>query len=146
MAANTRFAVALHALTALAWLGEARTSEELARGTVNTNPVVLRRILTRLVKAGMLEAHPGKKGGFRLARAPRTIDLAAVYRAVEGDEGLLGIHANPEVKSCPVSCAIRPVLDDVFREAEDALTRSLAGRRVSDVVGRIPSVSRGARA
>ena len=145
MAANTRFAVALHALTALAWLGEERTSEELARGTVNTNPVVLRRILARLVKAGILEAQPGNRGGFRLARAPRTIDLAGVYRAVEGEEGLLGIHANPEVKTCPVSCAIRPVLDDLFREAEAALARSLAGKRLSDLVERIPSAARGGR-
>jgi Rrf2 family protein len=142
MAGNTRFAVALHALAALAWLGEAQTSEQLARGTVNTNPVVLRRILARLVKAGILEAQPGKQGGFRLARAPRAIDLASVYRAVEGEEDLLAIHANPEVKSCPVSCAIKPVLDDVFREAEAALSRSLAGRRLSDVIDRIPSAGR----
>ncbi len=137
MAANTRFAVALHALAALAFLGEGRTSEELAHGTVNTNPVVLRRILARLVKAGILEAQPGKKGGFRLARAPRAVDLAAVYSAVEGQQRLLGIHANPPVASCPISCGIRPVLDSTFREAEGALIRSLAGRKLSDLVASV---------
>jgi Rrf2 family protein len=137
MAGNTRFAMALHALAALAWMGGARTSAELAR-SVNTNPVVLRRILARLVKAGVLEAQPGKRGGFRLARSPRAIDLATVYRAVEEDDALLAVHTNPAVKSCAVSCAIKPVLDDVFRDAEAALARSLAGRRLSDVLDRIP--------
>jgi hypothetical protein len=49
------------------------------------------------------------------------------------------------VKTCPVSCAIRPVLDDLFREAEAALARSLAGKRLSDLVERIPSAARGGR-
>jgi Rrf2 family protein len=137
MAANTRFAVALHLLAALGYAGEARSSEELGAGTVGTHPVVLRRILSRLVKAGLVEAQAGRSGGFRLSRPPAAIDLAAVYRAVE-DDGLFAVHENAVVKSCPVSVAIRPVLTGVFDGAESAVKRYLAGKRLSDLLDRIP--------
>lgn len=140
MAANTRFAVALHLLTALGYAREARSSEELGAGTVGTHPVVLRRILSRLVKAGLVEAQAGRSGGFRLARPPAAIDLAAVYHAVE-DDRLFAVHENAVVKSCPVSVAIRPLLSGVFEGAENALGRYLAGRRLSEVLDRIPRYS-----
>lgn len=136
MSTNSRFAVAVHALVALAYMGAPATSEQLASNTVNTNAVVLRRILARLVKAGILEAQAGKTGGFRLAREPRSIDLGAVWLAVE-DGGVFGIHENAAVPSCPVSCAIKPILTDVFSSAETALQRSLSGTKLSDLLGRV---------
>ncbi len=145
MAANTRFAVALHLLTALAWLGGVQSSEVLAAGTVNTNPVVLRRILGRLVRAGLVEAHPGKSGGFRLARPASRIRLLDVYRAVDED-GLFAIHDHPEIKACPVSCGIRPALAEVFAETQAALEASLRRTRLSDLVRRIPGEPLAARA
>ncbi len=59
-----------------------------------------------------------------------------MYRAVE-DEGLFGIHANPALAGCPVSSAIKPVLGEIFREAEAAATGALAGRRLSDLLARL---------
>jgi len=136
MSTNSRFAVAVHTLVALAYIGGPATSEQLAGNTVNTNPVVLRRILARLVKAGILEAQAGKTGGFRLAREPRSIDLASVWLAVE-DGGVFGIHENAAMPSCPVSCGIKPLLAEVLEDAETALQKSLSGRKLSDLLGRI---------
>jgi hypothetical protein len=61
----------------------------------------------------------------------------SIYRAVE-DDRLFAVHENAVVKSCPVSVAIRPVLSDVFEGAESAVRRYLAGKRLSDVLDRIP--------
>jgi Rrf2 family protein len=141
MSANSRFAVAVHALVALAYVGGPATSEQLASNTVNTNPVVLRRILARLVKAGILEAQAGKTGGFRLAREPRSIDLASVWSAVE-EGGVFGIHENAAVQSCPVSCGIKPLLSEVLDDAESALRQSLSGRKLSELLGRIQGSDR----
>ncbi len=136
MSANSRFAVAVHSLVALAYVGGPMTSGQLAENTVNTNPVVLRRILARLVRAGIVEGQSGKSGGFSLGRDPRSIDLSEVYAAVE-DGGVFGVHANAVVPSCPVSRAIRPALREVFRSAESALRESLAGVSLADLVRKV---------
>jgi Rrf2 family protein len=148
MAANTRFAVGVHLLTSLAWAGGTLTSEELA-GSVVTNAVVLRRILSRLEKAGLVAGHPGRRGGFTLARPASAITLLDVHRAV-GGEGLFAVHANKEAKHCPVSACIKGVLADVFTKAEGAAEGELRRVRLSDVVARVPAsgekrVSRGPR-
>jgi len=83
MTTSSRYAVALHVLVALADLGgEGATSELLAR-SVNTNPVVVRRILGMLVQAGLVAGKGGRGGGYHLAREPKRIPLDAVLRAVE---------------------------------------------------------------
>src|SRR5689334_17343862 len=103
MAANTRFAVALHLLVALAYAGgEGRTSEALSK-SVTTNPVVVRRLLGLLAKAGFVQGRGGRSGGYELARKPAKITLDAVFRAVEPD-GVLALHENPANEACVVSC------------------------------------------
>lgn len=136
MAANTRFAVGVHLLTALAYAGGTMTSEELAASVV-TNAVVLRRILARLENAGLVQGHPGRKGGFALARPPAAITLLDVHRAVGGD-GLFAVHTNREARNCPVSSCIKGVLAEVFSKAEGAAERELRRVRLADVVARVP--------
>ena len=139
MAANSRFAVAVHVLASLAWLRGTHTSEELAE-SVNTNPVVVRRILRRLVEAGIVHAQPGRNGGFGLARPAAAIRLDEVYRVVE-EVRLFAVHANRETKRCPVSCGIKGVLKDLFDDAEGAAMVSLGKTRLSDVIEGISSAS-----
>src|SRR5947209_16981319 len=99
MVASSRFAVALHVLVALAHGSESgATSEQLAT-SVSTNPVVVRRILGALVRAGLVSGQGGRSGGYRLARDPSRIRLSDVHRAVE-PQGVLALHENPENKAC----------------------------------------------
>lgn len=45
----------------------------------------LPQVLSDLQRAGLVEAAPGRAGGYRLARAPESISLLEVIEAVEGD-------------------------------------------------------------
>jgi Rrf2 family protein len=45
----------------------------------------LPQVLTDLSRAGLVEAAPGRSGGYRLKRDPATITLLEVIEAVEGD-------------------------------------------------------------
>ena len=124
MAANSRFAMAVHILSLLASRGrELQTSSALA-ASVNTNPVVVRRLLAELTRAGLVESVEGKAGGSRLARRPRAITLGDVYKAL-GDESLFALHQNPAKKSCKISCAVKPILKVVFSRAEAAACAEL---------------------
>src|SRR5271166_34715 len=91
MSRSSRFVVATHVLSLLAFgEGEAMTSEYIA-GSVNTNPVVVRRILALLVKAGLVGSQEGAGGGVRLAKPAHSINLRDVYVAVEPDP-LFALH------------------------------------------------------
>ena len=136
MTTSSRYAVALHVLVALANLGgEGATSELLAK-SVNTNPVVVRRILGMLVQAGLVAGKGGRGGGYRLAREPKRIALDAVLRAVE-PAGIFPLHENPENKACTISCSIKEVLGGVFARAESSLQERLHETSVADLLRRV---------
>ena len=95
MRTSCRFAMAVHVLAVLAYKeGDPVTSAMLA-GSVNTNPVIIRRLLLSLQRARLVETRKGAGSGSRLSRSPGRINLAEVYRAVEAVEPF----ASPSPKS-----------------------------------------------
>ena len=132
----TRFAVAIHVLLLLAsgQLNGPATSLRLAR-SVNTNPVVVRRITGLLARAGLVRVRRGP-GGAELARAAEDISLGDVWRAVNpgGCRPLLPIHGNPN-PACLVGCSIHAVLGDAFAAAEAAMQASLRQTTLANLVG-----------
>lgn len=132
MAANSRFAVATHIMTALAVKDEKVTSAYLAN-SINTNPVVVRRILSELQKAGLVSTESGRSGGALLAKRSNAITLFDVYAAVdEGD--LFAYNPNDPNKQCRLSCKMKSVLTPVFAAAQAALAEKLKKIKLSDLV------------
>jgi Rrf2 family protein len=134
MGASCRFAFAVHVLTMLASNpGRGLTSEEIAR-SVNTNPVVIRRLLSSLSRAGLIATRHGAGAGSRLSRAPEAIRLDAVYVAVEPSPAF-SFHPHLPNRRCPVGRKIEKVLEGVFVSAQRALEEALARRTMADVLG-----------
>lgn len=130
---SSRVAVAVHVLAYMAWKrSEAQTSERLA-SSVNTNPVVVRRIIGSLRNAGMVSVQPGVGGGATLAREPADITLLDVYRAVEDDEELFSLHPSEPSRACNVGGNIRDVLRPIFCRAHRAMEGVLAEVTIADV-------------
>ena len=133
MAANCRFAFAVHILSVLALKrNEGVTSDTLA-GSVNTNPVVIRRIVSTLQQAGLVATVKGAHGGVKLAASPENISLGAVYRAMGSPASFSGHRHEPDQR-CPVGRNIVLVLDEVFASAQAALDDALSRRTIADVV------------
>jgi Rrf2 family protein len=129
---SSRVAVAVHVLTYLAWRrDEAVTSERIA-SSVNTNPVVVRRIVGALRNAGLVSVQPGVGGGAQLAREPDGITMLDVYRAVEEKDELFAVHADP-CRNCDIGNNIRQVLQGVFCQAHQAMQAVLAHVTIADV-------------
>jgi Rrf2 family protein len=121
--ANTQFAVAVHAMTLLAYAPDDRVSSERIAVSTGANAVYVRRVLGRLRNTGFVSSIPGVHGGWRLAREPEAITLGDVWRVIEGDDGLLGVHAaNPE---CPVGRDIQQTLSAIDRRAAMAVQATL---------------------
>jgi Rrf2 family protein len=121
---SSRFAVAVHVLAYMTWRRSEPVTSERVAASVNTNPVVVRRILGALRNAGMVTAQPGVGGGAQLAREPERITLLDVYRAVEGDE-LFALHAQQPCRQCDVGGNIQGVLQGVFQRASAAMEAEL---------------------
>ena len=134
---NSRFAVAMHVLALLAIENkdEPTTSEYLAR-SASTHPVVIRRILGTLRKAGLVTVQPGSRGGSSLARYPELITLLEVYRAV-GEGGLFSLGSRRPNPYCICGRNIQPILADVFCKAEKAVEETLAGITVAQLAQEI---------
>ena len=131
---SSRFAVAVHILALHATCeDEQPLTSEFVAASVNTNPVVVRRLLGRLRTKGLVEVRPGPGGGSRLARSPERLRLAEVYRAVE-DEGLLAMHRHGPNPRCPVGAHIQAALAGVLAEAEAGLLKALERRTLGDVL------------
>ena len=136
MAANSRMTIAVHALAWMA-LAQRQGHEVLTSGqvaaSVNTNPVIIRRCLGDLRRAGLVSVSHGAGAGWSLARAPAEITLLEVHDAV-GPEPPFGLHhAEPNLE-CPVGRGIRPALSQVYGQIEQGMRRELAGVTVADVL------------
>jgi Rrf2 family protein len=134
MQISSRFSVGVHVLTLLATNppGELLTSDRMA-GSVNTNPVVIRRILGQLKKAGLVEVRAAA-GGTYLRRDPATITLLDVYRAVDVVEArLFSVHEHPNPQ-CVVGRNIQAALDGTLARAQAALEQELAVTTLAQVV------------
>jgi Rrf2 family protein len=130
---SSRFVVASHVLTLLAMFSERELTSEQIAGSVNTSPVVIRRLLGQLRTAGLVRAQAGKSGGYALARPPADIRLDAVYRAVE-QQPLFRGHPQPPNRKCPVGANILGSLEPVLAPAEQALIDALGRSTVADLL------------
>lgn len=136
MAANTRFAVAVHTLGMLAFGDELNvTSDDVAK-SVGTNPVVVRRLLAQLTRQGLVTVKLGAAGGARLTRSPEQITLADIYRAL--DEGpLFQVPMLGETHECAVGRNVGPILTGVLLKAEKGLLAELQTVTLADVIGKV---------
>ena len=133
----TRFAVAVHILMLLASCQDGRATSLCLARSVNTNPVVVRRITRLLARAGLISVRRGP-GGAALLRPSEAISLCDVWRAVNPgqDRPLLPLHARPD-PACPVGRSVHAVLGQAFGSAEEALHEALGRTTLASLVGRL---------
>ncbi|MEU6716728.1 Rrf2 family transcriptional regulator [Nonomuraea sp. NPDC046802] len=136
MGLSSRSAVAIHALTMLARWGEkSLTSAEIA-DSLESNPVLVRRILGSLRDAGLVWSTEGRNGGWSLARAPREITLHDAYSAVEAGP-ILSRHAHPPSAECEVGRHIQGLLEGEFRDAERAMEERLGRTTIAHLLRQV---------
>lgn len=136
MAANSRLTIAVHVLTWMALAareGKRVVTSERVAVSVNTNPVVIRRVLGELRAAGLVDVRRGSGAGWSLARAPEDVSLLDVREAV-GETGSFGMHAALPNQECPVGRGIQPALQQVYDELDEAVIERLRAVSIADVL------------
>jgi len=137
MTISSRFSVAIHILSLLEINKDGISTSEYISGSVNTNPVVIRRIMGMLNKAGLVEVRTGVAGS-KLSRPLDQITLLDVYRAVHvvEEDGLFAVHDHPN-PDCPVGKNIQSTIEPIFSLAQKAMENTLAAVTLKDVVNDI---------
>lgn len=133
MRASCRFAMAVHVLAVLAYQEGDRATSACLAISVNTNPVIIRRLLLSLQKAKLVETSKGAGAGSRLTRSPRRINMAEIYRSVEAAESFSSPAKKPNA-DCPVGSCIIEALAAIFNSAQKAMEQDLAKTTLADVI------------
>lgn len=134
--ANSQFAMAVHVLTMLADNCDERVKSSYLAKSVNTNAVVIRRLLSDLHEAGLVVSRTGYSGGTCLTKDPEDINLLEIYRAVSHGE-VFSLHRQKPDKDCPVGKNIESVLCNLQKEIDKAIDERLGNYTLRDIISMV---------
>jgi len=133
---NVQFSVASHVMAVLgSHAGEPMRSTEMAE-SVNADPSFVRRVVSKLAKAGLVATHRGKNGACSLGRPAAEITLLDIYRASEAPQAC-SVHGYSVTSGCNVSENIKGCLGALLQEAQNGFEQTLAKKTLADLVGDI---------
>ena len=121
---KSKFAISVHILTLLSTSEEEWTSSEYIAGSMNANPALVRKELSALREAGLVESKEGKSGGSRLRKPASQIRMSEVFEAVK-EEHVFGFSPNLPNPECPVGRGINDALDGLFTEIDVTIGNKL---------------------
>lgn len=125
------FSIAIQALLVLAKNDGLYPSSKLA-DKLDSESAFLRKILSNLVKAGLIQAKEGRDGGYSLAKEPNQIVLADIYAAIKSEpfsKGFLDVNS----KECfDPSCLI--ALCNLKTEMESWIINGLKEKTLADLL------------
>lgn len=110
------------------------TSEWLA-GSININPVIVRKELSVLREAGLIVSRQGKEGGTMLAKNTDAIKISDIYLAVK-NTGVLGKKNNNPNSACPVGKEINKHLNALFSETDQLVLNFLGDKTLQEFLER----------
>ena len=135
MQISSRFTIAIHMLTCMeTFKKDYKITSDFLASSINVNPVIIRRILSQLREADIIEVKRGT-GGAMIARPLTDITFLDIYYAVEciEENTLFHFHENPS-PDCPVGKNIHNILDDKLVRVQKAMERELKAITKADVM------------
>ena len=134
MQISSRFTIALHIFTCVeTFKNDYKITSDFLAGSINTNPVIIRKILTQLKNAGLITVARGT-GGISPTRPLKEISFYEVYQAIEPVENgdLFNFHSSPNPQ-CPVGKNIHALLDDKLKTIQLAMENEMKKYTLDDL-------------
>lgn len=142
MKRDSRLSGVLHILLHMVRQPGPQTSETLARA-MDTNPVVVRRLMAGLRERGLVRSEKGHGGGWIIARELDRITLRDIYEAL-GEPEILAMGNRTEAPGCLVEQAVNAALGSAFDEAEALLLRRFGEVTLSQLSADVAAMMPGA--
>jgi DNA-binding IscR family transcriptional regulator len=138
MQVSTKFTIAVHLIAAAKFFeGQYKVTSQFLAGSIGSNPVIVRNIMSQLQQAGIIDVKRGT-GGITISRPLSEITFLDIYNAVETGSGsdLFRFHEKPNPQ-CPVGKNIHRALDGQLEEIQSDFEKDLAGRNLEEVYDEI---------
>lgn len=135
MQISSRFTIAVHIFACIdTFEKDHKITSDFLADSINVNPVIIRKLLSQLKNAGLIQVKRGS-GGASFARPMEDITLLDIYRAVDCVEKgeLFHFHENPN-QQCPVGRNIHNILDDKLDRIQNAMEGEMASITMADVI------------
>lgn len=94
----------------------------------NVSPTYLSKILTKLVKAGLVESASGANGGYKLRRRKEEISFLDIIHAIEGTASLF---------DCTLDHPSECLIQQEMVKAEGQMEDYLRSKMISELAGKI---------
>ena len=121
---------AIRAMLALTSAGGGLLSSRKIAEEMKIPPRFLPQIMGDLTRAGLVDAHPGRAGGYKLAKPANTVTLLTVIEAVEGDPHRQICVMRGTACGADGECGVH----DVFYAAESAILEKLSGATLQSII------------
>ena len=125
------FAICIHILTLLAWDQENWMSSAQIAESININPVLVRKELTKLKQGKLIKVREGKGGGSQLAKSPEDIHLSEIFRITSHDH-VFSFAKNEPNPDCPVGKSINNWLDKLYGDIDQHIDNLLDNKSLRD--------------
>jgi DNA-binding IscR family transcriptional regulator len=126
-----KFAISVHILTLLTKFPNDYLSSEFIAGSMNLNPVLVRKEIANLKAHHIVESKEGKNGGTKLSKAASNITLKEIFEVTFENIGL-GYAKNEPNPDCPVGKKINQNLDVLYAEMNQKVCEQLEGISLED--------------
>ncbi|HHV12796.1 MAG TPA: Rrf2 family transcriptional regulator [Clostridiales bacterium] len=128
---SSKLSVSIHILSVIALMEAQTITSEYIASSINTNPALVRRLMSRLKKAELIKTST-KLGVTGLARKAEDISLLDVFFAVEDQRDLFSIHGNTNL-NCPVGAKIEGTLKHLYDNIQTATEEKLSAITLADI-------------
>lgn len=128
---STKLSVSIHILSVIALMEEPTITSDYIASSINTNPALVRRLMSRLKKAKLIKTST-KLGVTGLARKAEDISVLDVFLAVEEHSDLFSIHSNTNL-NCPIGAKIEGTLKNLFENIQKATEEKLSAITLADI-------------
>ena len=134
MQISSRFTIALHIFACVdTFQDDYKVTSDFLAASINTNPVIVRKILSQLKNAGLIHVARGT-GGITPARPLAEITFFDVYEAIEPVENgdLFHFHEEPNPE-CPVGRNIHGLLDGKLKAIQSAMETEMKKYTIAEL-------------
>ncbi len=135
---NSDFSVATHALVFLSCKNTVLSSEELA-DSICTNPARVRKVVSKLKKAGLVDTKEGSVGGCHFGGDPAAINLAQVADALNVTFVEATWHSGDQNRDCLICSGMAGLMDELFSDLDSRCKARLREITIADLAHRLLS-------
>lgn len=132
---NSHFDTTLQIMIQIAVKAEEEINSESIAKSLGTNPAFIRKIMSKLSKAGLIQTKRGKSGGVSLLKSAKDISLRDIY--LVAGEGVKVQSPKIENTTCAVSCSAHKIIFNLSKKLESAYLLILGRIKLSHLTKEI---------